>query len=79
MTRETAVTKPLYDVLGVKMHGPSTVRVMGRNLTLPNAEAYIKFAVVRRGVEEEFFVETAAGAYTDGEIWQGQRCQATAQ
>jgi Domain of unknown function (DUF4326) len=63
----------LFDVLGVQIHGPRIVRVMGESLDADNAEAFIGMAIIRRGVEEEFFVTTAAGSYKDGETWEWSR------
>ena len=62
----------LFDVLAVNLN-TLTVRVIADNKTERNAEAIITMAVMRRGVEEEFFVETSAGTYTPGEAWSGRR------
>jgi hypothetical protein len=50
----------LYDVVAVDLK-TKAVRVMDRNLTLENAEAYVSMAVMRRGVDEEFFKAVPAG------------------
>ena len=67
----------LYDVLGVNLggrEGPQySVRFMAQGKTLQNAEAIVRMAVYRRGVEEEFFVEVPTGSYNEGEIWTGQK------
>ena len=44
----------LWDVVAVNID-TATERVMDRNMTALNAEAYIEMAVRRRGVEEEFY------------------------
>ena len=36
-----------------------------------DAEAVIKMAVMRQGVEEEFFVEVISNLYQEGELWKG--------
>lgn len=60
----------MYDVVAVSIeHG--TVRMMDRNLDEQNAEAVIRMAVMRRGVEEEFFSKAPAGKYKDGDKWKG--------
>ena len=45
----------LVDVVAVQIKSPHARRVMDRGLTKENAEAYIKMAVMRRGVDEEFY------------------------
>lgn len=45
----------LYDVLAVQIKAPNAERIMTKGLTRENAEAYVKTAVLRRGVEEEFY------------------------
>lgn len=70
---DAPVGAPRFDVLGVSLM-PATkyvVRVMERGLTKENAEAYIKIAVMRRGVNEEFFAEAPAGMYHEGDEWKG--------
>lgn len=44
-----------YDVLAVEIKPPNNSRVMTENLSREDAEAYVKFAVIRRGVETEFY------------------------
>ena len=36
-------------------------------------EAIVKMAVLRRGVEEEFFATSAHGTYHDGDTWAGEK------
>ncbi len=45
----------LFDVIEVQIKPPHDERVMETGLTEENAEAYIKFAVIRRGVETSFY------------------------
>ena len=61
-----------YDVVAVKFSG-RTVRLIAEDKTLENAQAVVNMAVLRRGVEKEFYSEVPAGSYTDGDIWTGSR------
>ena len=45
----------LVDVIEVQIKPPHERRVMKAGLTKDNAEAYIKIAVARRGVENQFY------------------------
>lgn len=45
---------PIYDVVAVNLKTLEE-RVMERGLSADNADAYIMFAVMRRGVETEFY------------------------
>jgi hypothetical protein len=45
----------LVDVVEVQIKAPHERRVMERGLTKENADAYIKLAVMRRGVENQFY------------------------
>lgn len=56
----------LWDVVAVNIKTGMT-RVMDRDMTEPNAEAYIRFAVMRRGVDTEFFKAVPAGSI-QGEV-----------
>lgn len=58
----------LFDVVAVNMD-KSTVRLIDRNKTRANAEAIEKMAVMRRGVEVEFFAVVPADDYKDGDKW----------
>ena len=61
---------PVFDVVGVQVQGQqSTIRVMGKELTRDNANAYVRMAIARRGVDEEFFAVVPAGLYKDGDIY----------
>lgn len=60
----------LYDVIAINID-TRKVRLISQGKTLPNAEAIVKMAVMRRGVEEEFFVEVLSNLYQEGEIWKG--------
>lgn len=59
MTKRTA-----YKVVEVQIAPPHERRVMAVDLTEPQADEFIKFAVMRRGVEAQFYV---AETYTNDE------------
>lgn len=50
---------PLYDVFAVSIKTGER-RLMANKKTAENAEAFIKIAIMRRGVEEEFYISEAA-------------------
>ena len=58
----------LYDVLAVNI-GNHKVRIIGEKKTLRNANAIEMMAVVRRGVDEEFFTTVSHGSFKEGEEW----------
>jgi len=58
----------LYDVVAVNM-ATQKVRVIHKNDSIENAQAVVEMAVMRRGVETEFFAEAEAGLYQDGDTW----------
>ena len=60
----------LYDIVGVNIK-TGTVRIMAREKTHENADEFVKMAVMRRGVDEEFFSEVIHGQYEDGDKWEG--------
>lgn len=60
----------LFDVVAVS-HATNKVRIFERDKTERNAEAIVSMAVMRRGCDEEFYSETRAGMYHEGDEWQG--------
>ena len=58
----------LYDVLAVDMK-THRVTLMSESKTARNAEAIETTAVIRRGVDAEFFIIVEAGKYKDGDEW----------
>lgn len=60
----------LYDAIAVNIE-TSKVRIFDRNKTLRNAEVISAMAVMRLGVEEEFYTEVPTGKYNDGDTYQG--------
>lgn len=63
-------TPTLYDVVAIENHS-GRVRRIAEGKTEDNAEAIVKMAVMRRGLDEEFFAPVKAGAYNDGDQWKG--------
>lgn len=61
----------LFDVLAVDMK-TQKVRLIAENKTERDAEAIVTMAVMRRGVETEFFVEVAAGSHKDGDTYKAE-------
>lgn len=61
----------LFDVVGVNL-ATHRVRIMATCQTAENADAYVKMAVMRRGVDKEFFAAPPAGLYQDGDAWEGK-------
>lgn len=64
-------TNEQFDVVAVNID-KGTVRIIERNKSLDNAEAIVSMAVMRRGVELEFYSECHAGEYQDGDKWNGE-------
>lgn len=62
---------PLFDVVAISIDD-STVRLIAESKTLRNAEAIVSMAVMRRGVDEEFFAEVPAGTYKNSDKWRGK-------
>lgn len=59
--REGEHMSELYDVIATNIQ-TGAIRVMDRNKTKENAEAFIYFAVARRGVDIEFYKAVPAGS-----------------
>ncbi len=57
----------MFDVIEVQIKAPHETRVMAVDLTENDADAFIKFAVIRRGVEHQFYKAVPAGKYRKGE------------
>ena len=54
------MTEPLYDVRAVNIE-TNEERIIANRMTVRNAEACMRMAVMRRGVEVEFFVVVPSG------------------
>ena len=61
----------IKDVLAVHLK-TGKVRILAHNKDEENAEAVVAMAVMRRGVEDEFFVAVPSNSYSEGELWRGQ-------
>ena len=61
-------TPTLFDVIAVNIVN-KRVRLMDTTLPERTAESCVRYAVWRRGVEEEFFVAVPAGQYQEGDTW----------
>ena len=60
----------MKDVVAVDLV-TNTVRMMAENKTESNADAIVNMAVMRRGVDEEFFAVVPHGKYAAGDKWIG--------
>ena len=62
----------LYDVVAVGLPPRQpVVRLMATGKTRGNAEAFVRMAFYRPGVEDEFFAKAPAGMYQEGDMWRG--------
>ena len=64
--------RQLYDVLAVTID-TRKVRLIAEQKTLPNAEAIVNMAVMRRGIDTEFYVAVVNGSHKVGETYKGGR------
>ncbi len=62
-----------YDVLAVNLQ-THKVRVLAHDKDHRNAEAIIDMAVMRRGVDVEFYTTGYTGIYKDGDDWKSDDC-----
>lgn len=60
----------MYDVVAVNLK-THLVRMMSESRDKANAEAVVNLAVMRRGVDEEFFAVVPHGKYDVGDKWVG--------
>jgi hypothetical protein len=58
----------MFDVIEVEIEVPHRIRVLDRSKSEANAEAIVKFAVWRRGVESHFYKTVPAGQFNDGDF-----------
>lgn len=66
--------EPLFVLVGVSLTD-STVRIMSEPMIHEEADACMKMAIARRGLNEEFFSVTPHGTYKDGDKWDGPKCE----
>ena len=64
----------LFDVVAVNFKS-NHVRILSTSRDGENADAIVTMAVMRRGIEEEFFGVVPAGMYKDGDRWHGNGSQ----
>ncbi len=62
----TEETEPLFDVIAVNIE-TGAQRFMAQNKTMPHAEAVEKMAIMRRGVETDFYKIVPAGSEEAGQ------------
>ena len=62
------MTEERFDVLAVNIK-TRKVRIFGRDKDAKNAEAIVRMAVYRRGVDVEFYPMAAPGVYNEGDTW----------
>ncbi len=55
------------DVIEVGLRAPHPIRLIATNKSEDDAEAIVKMAVMRRGVEHHFFTTAPAGKFRDGD------------
>ena len=56
-----------YDVVAVSI-ATGRVRLIADDLTEPNADAVVRMAIARRGVENEYYIVVPHGTYKDGDL-----------
>lgn len=60
----------LFDAIAVN-HETRKVRLFGERKTKDNAGAISSMAVMRRGLDEEFYTEVPTGKYKEGDEYLG--------
>ena len=58
----------MFDVVEIEISPPHAQRVMAENLTEEAAEAFVKMAVIRRGVERHFYKAIPHRAPTSSDV-----------
>lgn len=59
----------LFDVVAVSLATGKVEALFGERKTLRNAEAIENMAVMRRGVEEQFYSTVATGKFKVGDVY----------
>lgn len=67
------MTSARYDAIAVTIAAPHQVRILARNRDHGTAEAAVKIAAIRRGVETEFYTTAPTGLYGDGDCYEAAR------
>jgi hypothetical protein len=60
----------LFDVLAVDFN-TKKVRIMAKGKTVGAAEAIVNMAIMRQGVDVEYFTICREGKYTEGSVYDG--------
>lgn len=68
------MNEPKFDVVGVNL-STNKVHMVKADLSAEDAEAVIKVAVMRRGVNMEFFTGVPAGEFKEGDSYPFYRVQ----
>lgn len=63
----TKAKQPLFDVVAVTIQ-TGRMRILAERKTEDNAEAIVKMAVIRRGVEVEFYKTVPTGTVKEGDV-----------
>lgn len=63
------MTDKLYDVVAVSIATGKVVSLYGESKTAKNAEAIINMAVMRQGVNENFYAEVPANKFKIGDTY----------
>ena len=61
----------MFDVWAINIE-TLKVRLLAENKTERNAFATMEMAVIRRGLDEEFYSYSPSGKYKDGDKWGGE-------
>lgn len=62
-------TTELFDVVAVDIATSKVAALFGERKTLRNAEAIVNMAVMRRGVDEQFYAEVPHGKFKVGDAY----------
>lgn len=63
----TNTKEKLFDVVSVSIDDGTVSALFGEGKTLANAEAIVKMAVMRRGVDTHFYAPVTAGSHRVGD------------
>lgn len=62
----------LYDIVAVNIDTSEVESLFGERKTLKNAEAIVSMAVMRRGLDEQFYAQVPTGRFKVGDKYQPQ-------
>jgi len=62
------MNETLFDVVAVNIE-TNRIRLIAVSKEEGDADAIVEMAVMRRGVDEEFFSTVPASKYSDGDFW----------